>query len=83
MRLRFGVIAGVSCLDDVIEEVLEDGVRFLVAGDAADGVDVRVAGVVDASLDGLVECVAFRCLLLGARLVHLKSVTNEKKTSPR
>ena len=78
MRLRFGVIAGVSCLDDVIEEVLEDGVRLFVAGDAADGVDVRVAGVVDASLDRLVERVAFGRLLLGARIVHLKSATNEK-----
>jgi len=66
------LVAVVSGLNDWVKKLLEDLVGLFVTGNAADGHDERVAGVVDTGLDGVVDGVAGWGLLASHALVHLE-----------
>ena len=68
-----GLVAVVSGFNDWVEELFKDFIRLFVTGDATDGHDEGMAGVVDASLDGMVDGIAGGSLLGSHALVHLKS----------
>jgi len=67
------LVAGVSGLNDWVEEFLEDFVGLLVTGDATDGHNEWMAWVVYTSLDGVVDGVAGWGLLASEAFVHLQS----------
>jgi hypothetical protein len=58
--------------DDRIEELREDLVRFLIASNGSDGLNVRVARVVNASLDDLRKGGSANGGSLPELLVHLR-----------
>ena len=50
-----GLVSTMSSLDNLIEEFSKGFVGIFIASNAADGHDEWVAGVVDASLDGIID----------------------------
>ena len=67
-----GLVSAVSSLDDLIEKFGKGFVRVLVASNAADGHDEGVAGVVDASLDDVIDGEAGLGLSRSHSLVQLR-----------